>query len=65
MATKPKSFDCVEMKRKAQEAILAEWEAHKGEFASYAEFLEAGIRRSQWGRRMLEKLHCTRRPSTG
>ena len=55
MATKPKRFDCVEMKRHAQEEIAAEWERRKGEFVSYGEFLEAGVRESEWERRVREK----------
>ena len=56
MATKPKTFDCVEMKRKAQDEIAAQWEARKGEFSNYGEFLEAAIKESDWGRRTLEKI---------
>jgi len=41
MATKPKTFDCVQMKRKAQERLRAEYEARKGEFSSLVEFLNA------------------------
>ena len=54
---KPKVFDCVEMKHKAQAEIMAEWEQRKGEFSSYEEFLEAGVKESPWGRQMLERLH--------
>ena len=57
MATKPKTFDCVEMKHQAQKEILAEWEARKHEFSSYGEFLESSIQESDWGRRMRAKVH--------
>ena len=57
MGTKLSTFDCVDMKHKAQEEILAEWEARKQEFSSYGEFLEASIKESDWGRRMWEKIH--------
>ncbi len=57
MAARTKAFDCMEMKRKAQERIRAEWERRKGEFSSYGEFLEAGLKQSEWGRRMWDKLH--------
>ncbi len=53
---KMKTFDCVEMKCRAQQEIASEWERRRTEFASYEEFLEAGLRESEWGRRMLEKL---------
>jgi len=55
MATKPKNFDCVEMKRRIQEEIAAEWERRKQEFSSYGEFLEAGVRESDWERSIWEK----------
>ena len=55
MVTKRKTFDCVGMKHKAQQEIMAEWAERKDEFASYGEFLEATIRESDWGRRMWEK----------
>jgi hypothetical protein len=51
MAPKPKSFDCLEMKRQAQEQLLAEYEARKGEFPAYWQFLEAKARESEfWGK---------------
>jgi hypothetical protein len=52
MATKVKKFDCVEMKRRAQEQLAAEWELRKHEFPSYGAFLEAGIRESEWSQRV-------------
>ncbi len=57
MTMKAKTFDCVSMKTKAQVEIAAEWEARKGEFSSYGEFLEATVKESDWGRRVWEKLH--------
>ncbi len=36
-----KTFDCVAAKRRAQEDLLAEYEARKAEFSSYAEFIRA------------------------
>jgi hypothetical protein len=63
MATKPKTFDCVEMKHKAQEAIMAEWEARRHEFRSYEEFLQQSIQQSEWGRRTWQRLQRAR-PST-
>jgi len=60
MTTKPKTFDCVEMKRKAQEEILMQWQARKHEFASYGEFLEATLLESEWGRRMWQKIRPRR-----
>lgn len=57
MGSRTKTFDCVQMKRKAQEQIMAEWDRRKGEFSSYGEFLEDGIKQSEWGRRMWERIH--------
>ena len=42
-----KTFDCVELKRRAQRQIQAEWEAQKDRFPSYGEFLEASIDQSE------------------
>jgi len=51
MARKTKRFDCVAMKRSAQEKLLAEYEARKDEFGSYCRFIEAKAReREFWGR---------------
>lgn len=63
MTTKRKAFDCVEMKRLAQEKITAEWEARKREFSSYGEFLEATLKESDWGRQTWERI-CRRQERT-
>ncbi len=60
MATKPKTFDCVEMKHKSQREIASEWQARKHEFGSYEDFLRASIRESEWGRRAWRRLHGAR-----
>ncbi len=56
MATKPKMFDCVEMKRRAQEEISAEWESRKHEFSSYGAFLQATVQESEWTRKTWERV---------
>jgi len=48
MPTKTKPFDCVEMKNRIQAQLLAEYEAHKNEFASFAEFLRRRNERDEW-----------------
>jgi len=48
MTTANKTFDCVRMKRDAQERLSAEYEARRAEFASYAEFLQAAVTESEW-----------------
>lgn len=57
MLTKPKkTFDCVEMKHKAQEELHAEYEARKSEFPSYFAFLEAKAAESPWQREFWAKI---------
>ncbi|MFZ1934294.1 MAG: hypothetical protein WCB27_25775 [Thermoguttaceae bacterium] len=57
MLPKPeKAFDCVEMKRKAQEELHAEYEAHKNEFPSYFAFLEARTSKSAWQKEFWTKI---------
>ena len=34
-----KTFDCVEEKKRVQKLLLEEYEARKGEFSSYADFI--------------------------
>ena len=50
MATKVKTFDCIEMKRRAQEKLQAEYESRKSEFPSYVDFLNAKAEQSDLGR---------------
>jgi hypothetical protein len=47
MATKTKTFDCVEWKHRAQDKLHAEYESRKGEFASEIEFLKAKAEESE------------------
>ena len=55
MTTKAKTFDCVEMKRRIQESLRAEYQSRNAEFASYYDFLEAKAEGSSWVRKMREK----------
>jgi hypothetical protein len=50
MLTKNKTFDCVEMKRNAQEQLHVEYEARRTEFPSYFAFLETKATESPWQR---------------
>lgn len=47
--TKTKTFDCVEMKRRAQEQLQAEYKAKESEYSSIVDFLnaKAKVRRSR------------------
>jgi len=46
---KTKTFDCVEMKHKAQQKLLAEFERRREEFATLTEFLNAKLGESERG----------------
>ena len=50
-----KSFDCVEMKRRAQEKLRAQYEARRGEFDSYWDFLEKKAGESEFARAIRAK----------
>jgi hypothetical protein len=55
--TKPeKTFDCVEMKHKAQEELHVEYEVRKSEYPSYFAFLEAKTHESSWQREFWAKV---------
>ena len=47
MRGKQKTFDCVEMKRRAQRTLREEYEARQREFVSYCDFLEAKANESE------------------
>ncbi len=52
----PKAFDCIHMKNRIQAEILAEYEEHKGEYASYSAFVKAKADGSEWVRGVRKKL---------
>lgn len=56
MATKAKTFDCVEMKNRIQAERWAEYQAHKDEYESYIDFVLARAERSEWVRKVERKL---------
>lgn len=51
-----KSFDCVEMKNRIQKQLMEEYEARKGEFASYADFIVATADESEEIRAWRERI---------
>jgi hypothetical protein len=55
MATKTKTFDCVEMKNRIQAEMMAEYESRKGEFPTFLDFVRAKNRESEWVRQMRKK----------
>ena len=56
MATKVKTFDCVRMKNDIQAARRAEYEACKDQYRSFLDFVKARAAKSEWVRRMREKI---------
>ena len=60
MTTKAKTFDCVAFKREVQEKLRLEYEARKGEFNSFFDFLDAKVQESEWARRMMQKFRQER-----
>jgi hypothetical protein len=46
MSRKVKTFDCVTMKNRIQAERLAEYEARRGEFTSYFDFINARVKNS-------------------
>ncbi len=55
MATRTKTFDCVEMKRRAQKRLRQEYEARKDEFDSFLDFINRTAEESEFVREMREK----------
>jgi hypothetical protein len=49
-----KPFDCVRMKNEIQAQILAEYEARKGEFSSFVDFVNKT--ESPWERKIRERI---------
>ncbi len=56
MAAKSKTFDCVEMKRKAQEVLLGEFASRRAEFTTLTDFLNAKVAESDWASAIWAKL---------
>jgi hypothetical protein len=61
MATRTKTFDCVEMKNRIQAEIMAEYMAHQHEFASFLDFVNARTKDSELLRIVREKAASTHR----
>lgn len=53
---KTKRFDCVEMKRRAQEQLLAEYKNKKEKFSSYRQFLDFQAKQSAWQSRLWKEI---------
>ena len=56
MTKKAKTFDCVEMKNRIQAERWAEYQARKGEFRSYLDFITARVVSSQLGQVVRDKV---------
>lgn len=60
MTTKTKTFDCVAMKQQAQRELMKEYEARRGEFSSYAEFLRVTSQENEEVRQWRKSLHSSK-----
>ncbi len=56
MTSKTKAFDCVQMKRKAQERLHREYEERKAEFNSYADFINKKAEESPLWKKVRAKI---------
>ncbi len=54
-----KTFDCVEMKRRAQKRLLDEYEAHRDEYPSFAAFVREHARESDAVQALRKRLGLT------
>ncbi len=59
--TKTKTFDCVQMKHKAQQKLRAEYESRRDQFSSYFAFLEAKAAESEWQPEFWAKIRAAER----
>lgn len=64
MAAKTKAFDCVEMKRQAQKKLREEYEARKGEFVSFVEFIRVTANESGLAKAVRAKIAAGKAQST-
>lgn len=60
---KVKRFDCVEMKRKAPERLMSEYEARKDEFSSYDDFVRFKAAQSPLWKRFRTRTDRKRMPT--
>ena len=60
MAMKSKVFDCVEMKRQAQETLQAEYNLRRREFATFSDFLNTKIRESKEASKIWDRFAADR-----
>lgn len=57
--TRTKSFDCVAMKNRIQAKLMEEYQARKGEFGSYADFIAASANEHEWCRKQWVRIGRT------
>jgi len=60
MRTKVKTFDCVAFKTLAQRRLMKEFEARRGEFATYADFINTVAEENPKVRALREALGLAR-----
>ena len=62
MKARAKTFDCVEMKSRIQRELWEEYEARKGEFECYADFINVTAEESEEIRAYWAKIAGATRP---
>ena len=60
MTTKAQTFDCVKMKNRIQAGLMAEFEARRDDFDSYADFIVASVSEHEWSRKQLARIPLSR-----
>jgi hypothetical protein len=63
MTTADRTFDCVRMKEQVQAAMLAKYERHKGQYASFEAFARAEGRKSARVQRMNRRFPLRKKTS--
>jgi len=61
VTTKHKTHDCVDVKNRIQKRLREEYEARKGEFSSYADFINATAEESEEIRAYWAKVAAAKR----
>ena len=62
METKKKAFDCVEFKAQAQRRLMAEFQARRGEFRDYADFINVTAEQDPRVRALRQRLGLPTKP---
>lgn len=61
MKTRTNDFDCVEMKNEIQRQLMAEYEANKDKYTSYADFINKTAEETELMKKLKAKLARSKR----